>query len=130
MRPHRDRNKLSFPKSLKNRFYPDFILGDVSPIDATGEKGKSILIGDIIITGNSLYNQYVKEGRRNKLGQFEAITRYAAKHTYTHTAVFLTAFTGNRSKLKQVSRLLARDGLTEGVAVFVISAQKNKKYRN
>ena len=88
------------------------------------------MIGDVKLSGNSLYRQYVKKGPQNKVGQFHAITRYAGQHTYTRTAVFLTAFSGNESKLKQVRVLLAGDALKDGVVAVVVAAHKNKGYSN
>lgn len=112
--------------------YPDFILGEASPkeISSPFYKGgdKSILIGDIKLSGNSLYNQYVVQGPNNKASQFHAMTRYCGRHTYTRVTIFLTLFSGELSKMRQVSTLLMRDSLKDGVLVFVVAAIENKNY--
>jgi len=119
---------LSAPRYSAGNSYPDFVLSEVSPTEASklGASDKSILIGDFKLSGNGLYRQYVEPG--NKREQFDAITRFAGRHTYTHTAVFLTVFTGQKSKLTQVRLLLAGDGLKKGVAVVVIAAFKNRGF--
>jgi RHS repeat-associated protein len=122
--------RLSPPGFATDRFYPDFVLSEVSPTEAsrTDPPGKSIFIGDFKLSGNSLYNQYVRSGPQNKREQFDAITRYARQHSYTHTAVFLTVFSGNKSKLKKVQASLGGDGLKQGVVVVVIAARKNGNF--
>jgi RHS repeat-associated protein len=107
---------ISTPQYHANRFYPDFVLSETSPTDANG---KSILIGGVKLSGNSLYNQYVKNG---KSGQFSAILKYASKHTYTRTAVFLTVFKGSKAKLAEVRALMEMQGLENGTMVVVIAA--------
>ena len=52
----------------------------------------------------------------------------AGQHTHTRIAVFLTDFSGNRSKLSQVRVMLAGDSLKDGVVAVVIAAYKNKGY--
>jgi len=120
---------LTLPKYEPARFYPDFVISEVPPAETSKQlpTGKAILIGDVKLSGNSLYNQYVnKKSRHYKPGQFDAISRYAGQHTYTRTAVFLTAFTGHKSNLEQVRVLLAKDGLKKGVIVVVIAASNTK----
>jgi len=46
------------------------------------------------------------------------------------TAVFLTVFTGQKSKLRQVQILLSGDGLKQGVAVVIVAAYKNKGFND
>jgi RHS repeat-associated protein len=123
---------LSAPKLVAGLRYPDFLLSEVPPTDTTGTRasGKSIVIGDVKLSGNSLYYQYVKSGPQNKRDQFDAITRYARQGTYSRTAVFLTVFTGQKSKLQQVQMLLCGDGLKEGLAVVVVAAFKNKGFND
>jgi RHS repeat-associated protein len=119
---------LSFPKPETGLSYPDFVLSEVSPTEASksGASELSIVIGDVKLSGNSLYKQYVSPG--NRRDQFDAITRYAGRHTYTHTAVFLTVFTGQKSKLRQVQILLGEDGLKKGVVVVIVAAKKNRAF--
>jgi len=121
---------ISAPGFDANRFYPDFILSEVSPKETSklGASGKSIFIGDFKLSGNSLYKQYVEPGRHR--AQFDAITRYAGRHTYTRTAVFLTVFTGQKKNLRQVQALLGGDGLKKGVVVIVIAAEKNRNFND
>jgi RHS repeat-associated protein len=123
---------LTLPKLRAGLRYPDFILSEVPPTETTGPRasGKSIVVGDVKLSGNSLYNQYVKSGPQNKIDQFNAITRYAAQGTYSRTAVFLTVFTGQKSKLREVQILLGGDGLKQGVAVVVVAAFKNKGFND
>ena len=116
---------LSLPGFALNRFYPDFVLSEVNPTKTPNE-GRSIFIGDFKLSGNSLYKQYVKPGKHR--AQFDAITRYAGTRTYTRTAVFLSVFSGQRSKLRQVQALLGGDGLKKGVVVIVIAAKTNKNF--
>jgi len=119
---------LSFPKPETGLRYPDFVLSEVSPTEASkrGASELSIVIGDVKLSGNSLYKQYVSPG--DKRDQFDAITRFAGQHTYSHTAVFLTVFTGQKSKLRHVQILLGEDGLKKGVAVVIVAAKKNKAF--
>ena len=117
---------LTPPKYRRNLHYPDFVISEVSPRVIGERKGdRAILVGDIKLSGNSLYNQYIKG---NKADQFHAITRFAGQYTYTRTAAFLTAFSGQRSKLAQVRVLLVGESLKEGVVAFVIAAKRNKNY--
>jgi RHS repeat-associated protein len=121
---------LSMPKPEPGLRYPDFILSEVSPKEASRQNatGKSIFVGDFKLSGNSLYKQYVEPGTHR--AQFDAVTRYAGQHTYTHTAVFLTVFTGQQSKLRQVQALLGGDALKEGVVAIVIAVKKNKNFND
>lgn len=114
---------LKQPKFEKDWSYPDFIISENDP-----REGKSIVVGDVKISGNSLYSQYVKPGTRR--GQFNAITAYAANNAYSRTAVFLTVFTGQKSKVMQVRALLVGEGLRQGVAVVVVAAIKNKGFED
>jgi len=120
---------LSAPQFTAGNFYPDFVISEVAP-DKTPGAGQSVTIGDFKISGNSLYNQYVKSGPQNKRAQFDAITAYAGTRTYTRTAVFLTVFTGQKKNLRQVAALLGGDGLRKGVVVIVVAAIKNKGFDN
>ena len=117
-------------KIEKGHFYPDFIISSYPPTDT--QKGQdqklAMLVGDIKLSGNSLYNQYVKPGERNKVGQFNAIASYASDSTYTKASVFIAAFTGQRWKLRQVGQLLGREGLKKGTLAFVIALAKNRNY--
>ncbi|HAB15772.1 MAG TPA: RHS repeat-associated core domain-containing protein [Verrucomicrobiota bacterium] len=96
--------------------YPDFIFGQNDP---TGPGLNSWLIGEVKLSGNSLYNQYHgKTGAGDKFSQFQGIINYAGKHTHTRTAVFVTFFSGNRGKLSAVGRLMQRDSIQKGVIFF------------
>jgi hypothetical protein len=44
--------------------------------------------------------------------------------------VFLTVFTGQKSKLRQVQILLSGDGLKQGVAVVIVAAYKNQGFND
>lgn len=105
---------LSVPQFLPKMHYPDFCISEGDPKTST-----AILIGDIKLSGNSLYNSYVKY---KKTGQFSAIVKYADRHTETHVAVFLTIWKGTPSKLAQVRALMGLQGLENGTLVLVISA--------
>jgi RHS repeat-associated protein len=105
---------------------PDFVFGDTPPTKTRKNGGpKSIFIGDLKLSGNSLYNQYV-EG--NKQTQFNALVNYANQRTYTRSVVFITVFSGERSKITKVNALLRKKGLEKGVMLFIFSAVKNKNY--
>lgn len=121
--------KMDFFPQL-DTYYPDFILGEGSPKELsspqTESKDKSVLVGDVKLSGNSLYKQYVLN--QKKRGQLYAITGYARKHTYTHVALFLTFFSGERKNMQQVGALIRDAGASNGVLIFVVSAKKNKNY--
>jgi RHS repeat-associated protein len=121
--------KLSMPKFEANNSYPDFIISEVAP-DKTPDAGRAVTIGDFKISGNSLYNQYVKSGPQNKREQFDRITAYAGRSTYSRTAVFLTLFSGQQSKLRHVALSLGEDGLRKGVVVIVVAAKKNRNFND
>jgi hypothetical protein len=93
----------------------------------TGEKGagSSVFIGDLKLSGNSLYDQYVLGKKQT---QFDALVNYASKHTYTRSVVFITVFSGERGKISQVSRLLRKKGLEKGVLLFIFYGVKNKNF--
>jgi RHS repeat-associated protein len=111
---------------LQGLVYPDFIIGEDDP---TGTGQNSWLIGDVKLSGNSLYNQYHgKTGAGDKSSQFQGIINYAGKHTHTHMAVFMTFFSGERGKLSSVGRLMQRDGIQKGVIVFVFAISRNKGF--
>jgi len=110
---------------LEGLVYPDFVIGEDDP---RGRGRNSWFIGDVKLSGNSLYNQYVVEGKRNKFSQFQGIVNYAAEHTHTRMAVFMAFFSGDRGKLSSVGRLMMRDGVKKGVIVFVFAVSKNKGF--
>lgn len=123
---------LSLPSLVGGNRYPDFIISEVGPEETakpnSGEK--AILVGDIKLSGNSLYNKYIDKNNKHYdgPGQFDAMTRFAGQYTYTRVTLFLTAFTGQKSKLLQVRLLLQGDALKDGVIVFVVAAAKNKNF--
>ncbi len=101
---------------------PDFVFGPTAPADLPyGGYGKEYLLGDLKLSGNSLYNQYV-EG--NKQSQFHAIGHFAGRYTQSHTAIFLTIWRGNRGHYEQVKRLMRDSGFRDGVVFIVFSAKK------
>jgi RHS repeat-associated protein len=112
---------------VKDVARPDFVFGEDPPtLVSSGRGDKSVFIGDLKLSGNSLYKQYVKPG--GKRTQFKALVNYADKHTYTRIVLFLTVFSGERGNLSRVSKALQREGLRQGVVLVVFSAIKNKNY--
>ena len=107
--------------------YPDFIIGDSDP---RGPGVNSWFVGDVKLSGNSLYNQYYKTRNdpNGKIRQFDAMVNYAGRHTHTGMVLFLTFFSGNKSQLNDVSSLLRRRGVQKGVLVFVFAATNNKGF--
>ena len=59
---------------------------------------------------------------KTKEAQFNAIGNYAAKHTYTRTAIFLTVYAGDKRKLKAVSQKIFEAGFQRGVVFNVFAA--------
>ena len=107
--------------------YPDYVIGEAPPKEVSKKRAApSYLIGDIKLSGNSLFIQYVDPG--SKKNQLEAIVKYARKSTEFRCAVFLTFFTGERKNLSQVGVKIASYGAKEGSMAFVISLVKNNKY--
>jgi len=107
--------------------YPDFIIGEADPV---GKGINSWFIGEIKLSGNSLYNQYylTRNDANGKIRQFRGIVNYAGRHTHTRMAVFFTFFTGDRGKLSSVGRLLQRDGIQKGVIVVVFAVSRNRGF--
>src|SRR6266487_2483474 len=100
------------PQYGKGLLYPDYVIGEDSPVDVSdGRASKSWLIGDIKLSGNSLYKQYVLGKHEH---QMEAIVKYASKSTELHCAVFLTFFSGEKKNLRQVGIKIAEAGVEQG----------------
>ena len=91
---------------------PDLIVSLSPP---TQHKG-GILIGEIKYSGNAFEAAYLDPGRQK--GQWEAVRNYAAKHTYTRTAV-LFSFRGYRKENTKMK--LERQALQSGSVVFFVS---------
>jgi RHS repeat-associated protein len=117
---------LKTPSLKAGLSYPDFVISEGDPTKSAEQK--AVTIGDVKLSGNSLYKQYCSPGDSKQ--QFGAIARYASRNTLSHTAVFLTVFTGQKSKLMQVRALLELQGVERGTVVVVIAALKNKNFND
>jgi RHS repeat-associated protein len=71
---------------------PDMIIGSKPPKSTAGGYPKTWLIGEFKATTATIYADYIKPGYRSD--QFWSIINYAAKHTYSHTALFVAGVKG------------------------------------
>jgi hypothetical protein len=75
---------------------------------------KAFLIGDITRSVSGIYNKvYSTQG--------QAILNYAEKHTFSHLALYVTLFGGDRSKLEKAIAY----GMSKGVAIVVATIFPN-----
>lgn len=121
---------LSAPRLVEGRHYPDFIVGEHGPsLMSQGiAPEQSLLVGDVKLLGNSLYNQYVSPG--DQKDQLNAILGYAKSRTTLRSAVFITFSTGERSKMAQLHLKVSKGAMKEGVLAFVVSFHKPNKHYN
>lgn len=91
---------------------PDYLISDRDPTTGPGW-----LIGDIKLSGDVLYNQYV--GGRNA-GQIDSIFNYAATNSITHVALFLAVTPGDRGNLDKIKKKWATDAFSHGV-IFILA---------
>lgn len=89
---------------------PDFILGSKAPKSRNGGYNTTWVVGELKSSLSKLYADYRPNGGRNRR-QFAAICNYAAKHTYSRTAVFICAIKGKGVEKKQVELLMTAAGL-------------------
>jgi RHS repeat-associated protein len=102
---------------------PDFILSPTGPSDLPfGGYEKAYLIGDIKLSGQQLYSQYIADGAE-RTGQGLAIVNFAARHSQTRIVLFLTIYPGNKSDLAKFKTSVFRRALKKGVIIFVLSAR-------
>jgi hypothetical protein len=99
---------------------PDFILSSTPPTQVTGRG--SILVGEIKLSADRLYKNYVQPGGKTK--QLDAICKYASKHVETDTAVFLTVMRGNEGNFKQLRRKLVEKGISEHTLLLIYSVKR------
>jgi hypothetical protein len=99
---------------------PDFILSETPP---TKIKGRSaIVVGEIKLSGNRFYKNYVKPGKKTK--QLDAICNFASKHVATDTAVFLTVWRGNKDHWAILRKELLSQTVKKHTLLILISATK------
>jgi RHS repeat-associated protein len=110
------RPSLRFPR-------PDFIVSPQPPKNpATGRHANAWMIGEIKLQGHSLYRSYVKP--RTQPGQWNAIMGYAAKHTISRTALFVTLTKPTDRQINEIRKqLMAHEAVKRGVIVVVVSVQ-------
>ncbi len=111
----------------ENTVYPDFIIGDTDP----RQNGTtSWFVGEVKISGNSLYNQYylTRKDPNGKFQQFRGMVNFASRHSHSRMVIFITFYSGEKSNLKKVGRLLGKKGVEKGVLAFIFAASKNKGF--
>ena len=97
-----------------NKFpHPDFILSSEAP----GLGGKSYLVGEAKWQSTTL-QWYFRNPQRYR--QWQAITGYAKKKTYSKVALFITFARGDKERFKQIKERMKRDNLSKGVNIIVI----------
>jgi RHS repeat-associated protein len=94
---------------------PDFLFKDGEPRN-TNSKG--FLIGDIAIDIKAAANKLKKP-------QWQAMSKYAQKHEFTHLAMYITFFGGKATDIKKIQK--AGFSLKPGVPVYVISLLGGQK---
>lgn len=103
---------------------PDFILSGTEPLDLRKRGLKAYLIGEVKLSLKSFYNAYRHDGGRQR-SQFNAIIQFAKKRVYSRTAVFLALYNGGKQSSqhqRQLSQLLSREAVSEGVIPVMVSA--------
>jgi len=101
--------------SDKGVFRLDFVLGNESPMQPNGQPNKTWLVGEIKSRMLTLYREYYLNKKHGR-DQFDAITNYARRNTYSRTALFLTFNRGlNRGEIKTLRRFMMKRAIRKGV---------------
>ena len=101
---------------------PDVIISPLPPLDPTGRHSSAYLIGEIKLSGQSLYRAYLSP--KSQGNQLEAILNYARSHTIPRVAVFGTFLKPNQNQANALKINLTREAIQHGVVIFVVSVQK------
>jgi hypothetical protein len=97
---------------------PDFIVGGRPP-HAAGSFPKTWLIGEIKATTATLYTDYICPGRHSE--QFWSVINYAAKHTHSRTALFITGVKGKKAPPDAVIKAeIGKSAVPKGVFPIVV----------
>jgi len=98
-----------------NKFpHPDFILS----LEAPELEEKSYLVGEAKWQSTTL-QWYFRNPHRYR--QWQEITGYAKKKTYSNVALFITFARGDKERFKQIKERMKRDNLSKGVNIIVVS---------
>lgn len=101
---------------------PDFVLSSKPPTELGQNDRSAILVGEIKLSANRFYKNYVNPSSPNRKKQLEAICNFAHRHVATDTAVFLTVWKGDKGNYQQLKRMLLDEGLREGTLLILYSA--------
>ncbi|MEM6550737.1 MAG: RHS repeat-associated core domain-containing protein [Planctomycetota bacterium] len=94
---------------------PDFI---VNPDRPSEEDSLTWLVGDIALSGNTLFKKYVDPG--NQQDQWNAITRHA-RNQGLRTSLFLTFYKGSEKSFQMLQTKMRQEGFEGGDLVIVIA---------
>ena len=94
---------------------PDFVFTKREPIDLRTSGPKSFVIGDVKIGVRAMVDKYVY--KKDKSGQWAAITNHAKKYSYSRMGFFITWYSGTPGQL----RSLLDNALSKGVVVSIFS---------
>lgn len=100
---------------------PDFIIGQKPPLSEDNEPNKTWVVGEFKSTLAGLYREYKQPGG-TKIPQFNAAVQYAAKHTYSHIALFICAIPGKNDvpSEKIVKAEILKHGVTQHAVPVVV----------
>jgi hypothetical protein len=96
--------------------HPDYIINRMDPSIENLER--TWLIGDISLSGNTLYDKYVSPG--NQQTQWNAITNHAERFGL-RISVFFTFYEGNSGVASALKSKFTKEALKEGTFAFIIS---------
>ena len=109
-------------KYAANTPRPDYIINNAAP---SSDDGTSWLIGDFVLSGNSLYKKYVNPGYRRN--QFDAITNHARKHGI-RISLYISFFSGDSDTLNLLQAELVKESFKKGELLFLIYFKQNKDF--
>ena len=82
------------------------------------QPNKTWLIGEVKLTRSTLL-EYKTKARKKE--QLNAILKYAANHTYSRTAVFITFSGGKRRDANEARAHIRQKAVREGAFVIIVS---------